>query len=93
MPHEWARDHEVLHLEGKFGQGKRLFSIGRLIAKLVSTSETAIALCFLVMNLERWPVAIFPCLYVREQKLRLQNTGISYCLRALHGTWAPIPIS
>jgi transposase, IS5 family len=42
------------HIEGKLGQGKRRFSLGRIImAKLAQTAQTAIAICFLVMNLER----------------------------------------
>jgi transposase, IS5 family len=41
------------HIEGKFGQGKRRFSLGRIMAKLAQTAQTAIAICFLVMNLER----------------------------------------
>ena len=40
------------HIEGKFGQGKRRFSLSRVMAKLASTAETAIAISFLVMNLE-----------------------------------------
>jgi hypothetical protein len=39
-------------IEGKFGQGKRRFGLGRVMAKLVATSESAIAVSFLVMNLE-----------------------------------------
>lgn len=39
------------YIEGKFGVGKRRFSLGRVMAKLDSTSETAIAITFLVMNL------------------------------------------
>jgi transposase, IS5 family len=39
-------------IEGKFGQGKRRFGLGRVMAKLAATSETAIAITFLVMNLE-----------------------------------------
>jgi len=39
-------------IEGKFGQGKRRFSLGRVMAKLAATSETAIAITFFVMNLE-----------------------------------------
>jgi len=94
-----ARQDELdrILIEGKFGQGKRRFSIGRLMTKLASTSETAIALCFLVMNLEKWLAAIFLCLYVKEQKLclRLHNTWISWWLYALPGRGAmvPIPIS
>ncbi len=39
-------------IEGKFGQGKRRFGLGRLMAKLALTSETMIEISFLVMNLE-----------------------------------------
>ena len=39
-------------VEGKFGQGKRRFSLGRIMAKLASTSAGEISLSFLVMNLE-----------------------------------------
>lgn len=39
------------YIEGKFGQGKRRFSLNRIMAKLAHTSETAIAITFLVMNL------------------------------------------
>ncbi|BAY30345.1 transposase [Nostoc carneum NIES-2107] len=38
-------------IEGKFGQGKRRFSLGKVMAKLSHTSQTAIAITFLVMNL------------------------------------------
>ncbi len=40
-------------VEGKFGVGKRRFSLARVMAKLASTAETAIAMTFLVMNLEQ----------------------------------------
>jgi transposase, IS5 family len=40
-------------IEGKFGQGKRRFSLARVMAKLAPTAETSIAITFLVMNLER----------------------------------------
>jgi hypothetical protein len=40
-------------IEGKFGQAKRRFSLNRVMAKLPHTSETAIAVTFLVMNLSR----------------------------------------
>ncbi|BAZ33809.1 transposase (plasmid) [Cylindrospermum sp. NIES-4074] len=38
-------------IEGKFGQAKRRFSLNRVMAKLNHTSQTAIAMTFLVMNL------------------------------------------
>ena len=40
-------------VEGKFGQGKRRFGLGRVMARLASTSAAQISLTFLVMNLER----------------------------------------
>ena len=39
-------------VEGKFGQGKRRFGLGRIMAKLAATSEVMIQISFLVMNLE-----------------------------------------
>jgi len=39
-------------IEGKFGQGKQRFGLGRLMAKVALTSETMIQVSFLVMNLE-----------------------------------------
>lgn len=46
-------ERDRIPIEGKFGQGKRKYGIGRVMTKLAPTSETAIALCFLVMNLLR----------------------------------------
>ncbi|MCL6576909.1 MAG: transposase [Kyrpidia sp.] len=40
-------------IEGKFGEGKRVYGLGLIRARLRSTSETVIALQMLVMNLER----------------------------------------
>jgi IS5 family transposase len=41
-------------IEGKFGQGKRRFGLSRIMAKLSKTSETVMAIMFIVMNLEKW---------------------------------------
>jgi transposase, IS5 family len=38
-------------IEGKFGQAKRRFNLDRVMAKLDNTSQTTIAIAFLVMNL------------------------------------------
>jgi IS5 family transposase len=40
-------------IEGKFGEGKRCYGLGRIMAKLKETSESVIMLQFLVMNLEQ----------------------------------------
>lgn len=39
-------------IEGKFGEGKRRYGLEKIMARLRETSETEIALQFLVMNLE-----------------------------------------
>ena len=51
-----ARDDEAIRveIEGKFGQAKRRFSLGRVMAKLAQTAQTTIAVTILVLNLERW---------------------------------------
>lgn len=40
-------------VEGKFGEGKRCYGLGRIRARLQTTSETVIGLQLLVMNLEK----------------------------------------
>jgi transposase, IS5 family len=51
-----ARRDEAVRvlIEGKFGQAKRRFSLARVMTKLAETSESAIAVTVLVLNLERW---------------------------------------
>jgi transposase, IS5 family len=51
-----ARQDEKVRvwIEGKFGQAKRRFSLARVMAKLADTAGSAIAITFLVLNLERW---------------------------------------
>ncbi len=52
-------------VEGKFGQGKRRFGLGRIMAKLAGTSATVITLNILVMNLEKLlKAALSPPLFV-----------------------------
>jgi hypothetical protein len=46
------RDRNVV--EGKFGQAKRRFSLGRVMTKLADTSACAIAVTMLVINLGKW---------------------------------------
>jgi hypothetical protein len=40
-------------IEGKFGQGKRRFTLERIMAKLAGTAETVIMVSFITMNLEK----------------------------------------
>lgn len=38
------------HIEGKFGQAKRRFSLEKVMTKLSETSKNAIAITFLIIN-------------------------------------------
>jgi len=79
-----ARQDEIdrIPIEGKFGQGKRKYGIGRLMTKLAETSETAISICFLVMNLERWLAAIFLRLFFKERNIDSNlKTYTFFCLQ------------
>jgi hypothetical protein len=57
-------------IEGKFGQGKRRFGLGRIMAKLSQTSETVIALIFIVMNLEKCLKTAFLFFFALQYPLR-----------------------
>jgi transposase, IS5 family len=48
-------------VEGKFGQGKRRFTLNRIMAKLAETSEAVIMVSFIVMNLEKILSSILLC--------------------------------
>lgn len=50
---EYQDAKERNEIEGEFGVGKRRYGLGLIMACLQKTSETVIALQFLVMNLER----------------------------------------
>ena len=65
-----ARQDEIDRnaVEGKFGQGKRRYSLNRIMTKLSGTSETAIMLSFLVMNLKRWLATILFFVFHRTRQ-------------------------
>lgn len=50
-------------VEGKFGQGKRRFSLARIMTKLAHTSEVSILISFIVMNLEKILTGILSFLF------------------------------
>ena len=53
-------------IEGKFGQGKRRFSLNKIMSKLPSTSATTIAIIFLVMNLSALFRAFLSLFFVKN---------------------------
>ncbi|MBI9019585.1 MAG: transposase, partial [Phycisphaerae bacterium] len=59
-------------VEGKFGQGKRRFSLGLIMSKLAETSVSTISLTFIVMNLEKILAAISFFAYYLWLSLRQQ---------------------
>lgn len=70
-------------VEGKFGQVKRRFGLGRIMAKLACTSAAQISLSFLVANLEqalRW--IFFSWLWLRHVRARL----VAHAQQRFHGT-------
>lgn len=62
-------------IEGKFGQGKRRFSLSKIMSKLDCTSETAIAVVFLVMNLEKWLNSLLFSLFLLLRGLTIIDKG------------------
>lgn len=74
-----ARDDERsrIPIEGVFGRGKTRYSLSRIMAKRRDTSETTIALAFLVMNLDT---------LLRQLSLTLLGMPIS-----LFGYWSLRP--
>lgn len=84
-----AREDELarIPIEGKFGQGKRRFSLSRIMCKLDITSEAAILVAFVVMNLEKWLKGyffeLFSCLtitiWARDTVLKLLQ-GLVGCI-------------
>lgn len=53
-------------IEGKFGQGKRRFSLNKIMTKLPSTSATTIAIIFLVMNLSALSRAFLSLFFIKN---------------------------
>lgn len=50
---ERADSGERNQVEGKFGEGKRKYGLGKIMTRLAETSQAVIAMQLLVMNLER----------------------------------------
>lgn len=82
-----ARDDETVRvaIEGKFGQAKRRFSLDRVMPKLAETAQCAIAITFLVLNLERWLrqlLALLLCGY--DLGMKALDTLIAYFQGIIH---------
>lgn len=73
-------------IEGKFGQGKRRFSLARVMAKLPHTAATSIAITILVMNLER---RLRPLFYFCLAAICSVTALVSLFLRPMRTVEAP----
>ena len=74
------------YIEGKFGQGKRRFSLSKIMTKLSSTSATAIAIIFLVINLSTLlneALCLFLCLFFAKKlfldSMIIKNYNLAVC--------------
>ena len=75
-------------IEGKFGQGKRRFSLNKIMTKLSYTSQTTIAITFLVMNLSTYLLRLFSgflCLFLKikfsSQPIIIQTYDLSHIIK------------
>ena len=66
-------------IEGKFSQGKRRFSLARVMAKLAGISETVIMVAFMVMNLEKiLSSGLYFLLYIWQKLLFVYQECCNY---------------
>ena len=79
-------ERDRIPIEGKFGQGKRRFGLARIMARLSNTSETMIAVTFMVMNLEKWLKRLFFVLVMGcRQRLNPLERAIQSYMTGLYG--------
>lgn len=84
-----ARQDEIkrIEIEGKFGVAKRKFGLSRVMAKLAETSETAISITFIVMNLEHIlrKLLFFPKyilqIFIDNTTLKIKPTEITWAIQ------------
>jgi hypothetical protein len=78
-----AREDELVRnaIEGKFGEGKRRYSLDCIRAKLPETSGSVIAMTFLVMNLEKLLKGDFLHFWRQWIMLNLLGYKRSFCIQ------------
>jgi hypothetical protein len=80
------RDRNIV--EGKFGQAKRRFGLGRVMTKLAETSACAIAVTLLVVNLSKWlPTYLLASLGLAVLIVWTAHTFVSRLSKSLHRSW------
>ena len=91
LQQQLAHQDEIdrIAIEGKFGQGKRRFSLARIMAKLAVTAEAVVMVSFLVMNLEKILSGILSFLFGLWQWVLEQR----FPAGPGRQTWTPVPLS
>jgi hypothetical protein len=65
-------------IEGKFGEGKRKYSLGKIMTKLAGTSAASIVLGFIVMNLEK-RLRLLLCQILNWLNLQFKVSKLQVC--------------
>ena len=65
-------------IEGKFGEGKTCYGLDRIMAHLMNTSETVIAMAFLSMNISR-RLRVLLCRCIKVLKFDLTRASVWDC--------------
>ena len=78
--HQQRQDElDRIAIEGKFGQGKRRFTLNRIMAKLAETSEAVILVSFIVMNLEKLLSQILLFALAVGQQVGIIFAAVTFC--------------
>ncbi len=75
-----------VEVEGKFGLAKRRYGLARVMTKLAETSESAIVMTFLVMNLMKWLGNSFLRYFGKILSTLLIRLGVSGSILARYPT-------
>ena len=81
---QYQDELDRIAVEGKFGQGKRRFSLARVMTKLAQTSEVSIVVSFIVMNLEKILTGILSFLLFVWCRLSARLRGAALNCRGHH---------
>ena len=79
-------ERDRIAIEGKFRQGKRCFGLDLIKTKLAETNKTAIAITFLILNLEkllRFFILFFMANYYVKDSFSFQASGLKM-MKTLH---------
>jgi transposase, IS5 family len=74
---EYVRPGERNPIEGKFGQGKNAYGLGRIKARLKDTSQSWIASIVLILNLVKLARLVLYCLLILKMQMLVHSWNIN----------------